>query len=136
MQTVSSGIRWLFESLDQARKRRGDVMDQLGYGPSESPWRTAFSSPGVRLRFYGGNPASNSIALIVPAPIKRHYIWDLSPECSVVQHAMREDMQVYLAEWTEPLEERYGHACGPGRQCLPGEGARDGFFYARLRKRA
>jgi len=106
MQTVSSGIRWWFESIDQARKRRGNAMDQLGYGPTESPCRTALSTPGVRLRFYGGNPASNSIALIVPAPIKRHYIWDISPECSVVQHAMREDMQVYLAEWTEPLEEQ------------------------------
>jgi len=83
-------------------------MDQLGYGPTESPYQTALSVPGVRLRFYGGNPASNSIALIVPAPIKRHYIWDLAPECSVVQHALREDMQVYLAEWTEPADSRNG----------------------------
>lgn len=104
MQTVSSGIRWWFESLDKARRRRGVAMDHLGYGPTESPYQTALAVPGVRLRFYGGNPAGNSIAFIVPAPIKRHYIWDLAPECSVVQHAMREDMQVYLAEWTDPLE--------------------------------
>lgn len=104
MQTVSSGIRWWFESLDKARRRRGVAMDHLGYGPTESPYQTALSVPGVRLRFYGGNPSGNSIAFIVPAPIKRHYIWDLAPECSVVQHAMREDMQVYLAEWTDPLE--------------------------------
>ena len=104
MQTVSSGIRWWFESLDKARKRRGVAMDQLGYGPTESPHQMALAVPGVRLRFYGGNPSSNSIALIVPAPIKRHYIWDLAPECSVVQHALREGMLVYLAEWTEPHE--------------------------------
>ncbi|OWW22044.1 alpha/beta fold hydrolase [Noviherbaspirillum denitrificans] len=104
MQTVSNGIRWWFESMDKARRRRGKAMDSLGYGPAESPYQTALALPGVCLRFYGGNPHSNSIALIVPAPIKRHYIWDLTPECSVVQHAMREDMQVYLAEWTEPGE--------------------------------
>ena len=106
MQTVSSGIRWWFESLDKMRKRRGRTMDQLGFGPTESPFQTALSVPGVRLRFYGGNPGSNNIALIVPAPIKRHYIWDLSPECSVVQRALQADMLVYLAEWTEPLEDQ------------------------------
>ena len=33
------------------------------------------------------------------------------------------------------LDERYGHAAGPGRQRLPGEQGMDGFFYALLRKR-
>lgn len=104
MQTIPSGIRWWFETLDKARKRRGIAMDQLGYGPSESPFQTVLSGPGVRLRHYGG-AGSDSIALIIPAPIKRHYIWDLAPECSVVQHALRAGMQVYLAEWITPLEE-------------------------------
>lgn len=103
MQTDSTGIRWWFESLDKARRRRGAAMDHMGFAPSESPFETALSIPGVRLRFYGGNPSSASIALIIPAPIKRHYIWDLEPACSVVQHAMHEGMQVYLAEWTDPL---------------------------------
>lgn len=102
MQTVSTGVRWWFESLDKMRKRRGVAMDQMGFGPSESPFQTALTVPGVRLRFYGGNHASHNIALIVPAPIKRHYIWDLAPECSVIQRAIQADMQVYLAEWMLP----------------------------------
>ena len=106
MQIPSNGIRWWFESLDKMRKRRGEAMDQLGYGPSESPYQTALTVPGVRLRYYGGSRASNRIALIVPAPIKQHYIWDLAPDCSVVQRALKADMHVYLAEWTDPPDER------------------------------
>lgn len=108
MQTLSTGIRWWFESLDKMRKRRGSAMDQLGYGPSESPFQTALNVPGVRLRYYGGNPAGNGVALIVPAPIKRHYIWDIAPECSVVQRALQAGLHVYLAEWTAPADHQ-GH---------------------------
>ncbi|HYD97126.1 MAG TPA: alpha/beta fold hydrolase [Noviherbaspirillum sp.] len=108
MQTLTSGIRWWFESLDRARRRRGNALDHLGYGPIESEYRTALVVPGMRLRFYGGDPHGGPIALIVPAPIKRHYIWDLAPECSVVQHLLRTGVQVYLAEWTEPADSRNG----------------------------
>ncbi|RZI42878.1 alpha/beta fold hydrolase [Herbaspirillum sp. HC18] len=114
MQTISSGIRWWFESLDRARRQNGRTMDRMGYGPVESDFQTALSVPGVRLRYYGGVPHSDRLALIVPAPIKRHYIWDLMPECSVVQRLLKAGMQVYLAEWTEPLGPQsglddYGH---------------------------
>jgi polyhydroxyalkanoate synthase len=101
MHTLSTGIRWWFESMDQARRRRGVAMDSLGYGPVESPFRTVLSVPGMRLRHYGG-PSSGPVALIVPAPIKRHYIWDLAPECSVVRHALQSGLQVWLIEWTQP----------------------------------
>ncbi|HYD63351.1 MAG TPA: alpha/beta fold hydrolase [Noviherbaspirillum sp.] len=106
MQTPPNGIRWWFESLDKMRRRRGNAMDQIGYGPSETPYQTALNVPGVRLRYYGGTHASRGIALIVPAPIKRHYIWDLAPDCSVVQRALQADMHVYLAEWTDPPGEQ------------------------------
>jgi 16S rRNA (cytosine967-C5)-methyltransferase len=33
-----------------------------------------------------------------------------------------------------PLEARYGHAAGVGRQNLPGEGGMDGFHYAAIGK--
>ncbi|MBP3983677.1 16S rRNA (cytosine(967)-C(5))-methyltransferase RsmB [Pseudoxanthomonas helianthi] len=60
--------------------------------------------------------------------------------CSILKDENQHQVEAFLARTddaqTEPLEKRYGHACGPGRQCLPGEGGRDGFFYARLRKRA
>ncbi|MGH8806668.1 MAG: alpha/beta fold hydrolase [Noviherbaspirillum sp.] len=104
MQTPSSSTRWWFESLDRSRRQQGAEMDRLGYGPCESPFRTMLKTPGMRLRVYGGDAQAKRIALIVPAPIKRHYIWDLMPERSVVQRALRAGMQVYLIEWTDPAE--------------------------------
>ena len=36
----------------------------------------------------------------------------------------------------EPLDDAFGQVDGAGRQRLPGDAGRDGFFLARLRKRA
>lgn len=102
MQFPSSAVCWWFQSMDHARRMRGASMDQMGYGPIESPCQTRLTRPGMRLRFYGGTKSSDKIALIIPAPIKRHYIWDMAPECSVVQRALDAGMQVYLVEWTAP----------------------------------
>lgn len=117
MQTLTAGLRWWFETLDDARRRRGAAMARMGYGPVETPSVPVFSMPGMRLRHYGGSPGARDIALIVPAPIKRHYIWDLAPDCSVVRRALQSGMQVYLIEWMDPTEaeegyglEEYGHA--------------------------
>ena len=33
-----------------------------------------------------------------------------------------------------PIAAGWGHACGPGRQVLPGEDAMDGFYYSCLEK--
>jgi polyhydroxyalkanoate synthase len=43
--------------------------------------------------------------LIVAAPIKRPYIWDLAPSVSAISHCLREDLHVYLLEWV-PDERR------------------------------
>lgn len=102
MQTLRLGIRWCFEALDDERRRRGATMDRLGYGPDETPSETVFSTPGLRLRFYGGSRAASAVALIIPAPIKRHYIWDMTRESSVIQQALQADIKVYLIEWTDP----------------------------------
>lgn len=123
MHTLSSAIRWGFESLDRARKLRGTAMDQMGYGPIESAYQTVMATSGMRLRFYGGATDSGQIALIIPAPIKRHYIWDLSPERSVVQGALAAGMRVYLVEWTEPerAQAHFGlheYACTLIDQCM------------------
>lgn len=93
-----------FEQMDRMRRRQGERLDASGYGPVESPYRIIHEEPGVRLRCYG-NPGSREPALlIVPAPIKRPYIWDLSPEVSVVQRCLEQGMRVYLAEWMQPEE--------------------------------
>lgn len=98
------GIKWWFETMDESRRRRGAAMDQAGLGPKETPHRVVLERPGLRLRFYGGK-SGRPVALIVPAPIKRHYIWDISPHRSVVRHALDEEFRVFLVEWTEPVDE-------------------------------
>jgi len=40
--------------------------------------------------------------LIVAAPIKRPYIWDLTPQVSAVRYCLRHGLRVYLLEWLPP----------------------------------
>jgi polyhydroxyalkanoate synthase len=112
-----SGIKWWFETMDDARRQRGAAMDKAGLGPKETPHRIVLERPGFRLRFYGGK-SGRPVALIVPAPIKRHYIWDLSPRRSVVRHALDEDFRVFLVEWTEPIGEAAGYGLEEYAGCL------------------
>ncbi|KIF79902.1 alpha/beta fold hydrolase [Noviherbaspirillum autotrophicum] len=109
MYPSSNAVRWWYESLDRLRRQRGMALDRWGLGPEESSYRTVITYGGVRLRHYGGS-ASQPAALIVPAPIKRPYIWDLSPGRSVVRDALARGMQVYLMEWLDP----------PGTDASPG----------------
>lgn len=90
----------LFEQMDRIRRRRGDALDLAGFGPVETPYRTLHSETGVTLRRYGDSPNNGPVLLIVPAPIKRPYIWDLMPGISVVRACLDRGMRVYLAEWT------------------------------------
>lgn len=90
-----------FDLLDRCRRLQGHNFDRLGLGPIETPHRIVHESAGLRLRHYGGTGTGTPL-LIVPAPIKRPYIWDLAPECSVVRHALARQLRVYLVDWTEP----------------------------------
>ncbi len=60
--------------------------------------------------------------------------------CSILARENAGQIDAFLARTAdaaaEPLDDRFGHAAGAGRQRLPGEDGMDGFFYARLRKRA
>lgn len=94
----------LFESLDQLRRWQGNALDAIGLGPHESEYTVVSSGPCVSLRHYGSAQTGSPVLLIVPAPIKRPYIWDLSPQTSVVRRALEYGFDVYMAEWTEPGE--------------------------------
>ena len=96
------GISWCFESLDKVRRLHGQVFDGLGLGPGERAHRSVFARPSLRLRRYGASMPGRQAMLIVPAPIKRFYIWDLSAQRSVVRQALARGFEVYLCEWTEP----------------------------------
>jgi polyhydroxyalkanoate synthase subunit PhaC len=53
------------------------------------------------VRDYGGRAAGPPV-LIVAAPIKRPYLWDLAPSVSAVRYCLRQRLRVYLLEWTPP----------------------------------
>ena len=58
--------------------------------------------------------------------------------CSILQDENARQVEAFLGRRpdarAEPLDARFGRESGVGRQVLPGERGRDGFFYARLRK--
>lgn len=83
---------------DILRRAQGNAVAAFGLGPSESPYRIIASGPHWHLRDYGGGGTSRSL-LIVAAPIKRPYIWDLAPSVSAIRYCLREDLHVHLLEW-------------------------------------
>jgi polyhydroxyalkanoate synthase len=87
-----------FAAADEMRCWYGKVLD-LWLARSETPSRLVLERPGVRLRCYG-EEGSHPPLLIVPAPIKKPYIWDLMPSVSVVQRCLEAGLGVYVLEWT------------------------------------
>jgi polyhydroxyalkanoate synthase subunit PhaC len=90
----------LLKNMDRSRQARGKLLDRAGYGPQETPFTVLHSEAGLNLRRFGGAGEDGPAVLLVPAPIKRSYIWDLAPEISVVRRWMEGGYQVYQAEWT------------------------------------
>ena len=91
--------------FDAVRRWRGNAMDSMGLGRQETAFRIVLDDPDVRLRLYGEQPASGGpVLLIVPAPIKRGYIWDLLPQVSVVRRYLDAGFRVYMTEWIEPAD--------------------------------
>lgn len=91
----------LFHHLDRLRRRRGQQLEAAGLAPVEQPHRCLWEAPAVRLLAYREPERARGALLIVPAPIKRHYLWDLHPAASVVAHARARGFAVYLSQWTE-----------------------------------
>lgn len=89
-----------FLILDAARRRRGQVLAALGFGPVESPYKVRASGRRWRLRDYGGGTRAS--LLVVGAPIKRPYIWDLAPSVSPIRYCLDQGFRVHLLEWTPP----------------------------------
>lgn len=103
------------KQMDRSRQARGQLLDRAGYGPRETPSIVLHAEPGLKLRRYAAaeraadGPADGPAVLLVPAPIKRAYIWDLAPGISVVQRWLERGYRVYLAEWV-PLGEQHSSA--------------------------
>lgn len=83
------------------------ALGRLWFAPAECRYRIVASGRHWRLRQYLGS-GSGPLVLIVAAPIKRPYIWDLTPSASAVGHCLREGFAVALLEWLPPSAERDG----------------------------
>jgi polyhydroxyalkanoate synthase subunit PhaC len=100
---------WAF--VDGEKRRQGELMDRLGLGPVTTPSRTVRTWRTATLRAYQepARPSAQRPALlIVPAPIKSAYIWDLAPDVSVVRRSMAAGLQTYLVDWGQPQPEDEG----------------------------
>jgi polyhydroxyalkanoate synthase len=105
-----------YRRLDRLHRAEGAWYDRLGLGPRRTPSHVVLERPGMRLLSFepevavgpdaspvakaGARDAAPSL-LIVPAPIKRAYLWDLSPEISVVRRALEAGVRVHLVEWLD-----------------------------------
>ncbi|MEK4032354.1 alpha/beta fold hydrolase [Methylocystis sp. IM3] len=87
-----------FAMTDIFRRAQGDALGVLGLNPSECPYSVTAAGVYWRLRNCGGNADSPPL-LIVAAPIKRPYIWDIAPAVSAVRYCLEQGLQVYLLEW-------------------------------------
>ncbi|HYX67157.1 MAG TPA: alpha/beta fold hydrolase [Burkholderiales bacterium] len=114
----------LFEQLDRLRRAQGALLDAGGWRSREAPYRVVHEQAGIALRRYDGGEGS-PVVLIVPAPIKGPYLWDLDPEVSVVRRLLERALQVYVLEWrAAPPDyglEQYGERLIVG--CLDAVGA-------------
>lgn len=94
------GTGWSgFALVDDLRRNVGEVFDRIGWGPVETPSRVVFSDSEIRLKSYGGSGPS---LLLIPAPIKGPYIWDLAPGRSVVARALASPCRVFVLAWQKP----------------------------------
>src|SRR5688572_12901453 len=95
----------MFGMMDEARRQAGLWLDVAGLGKDELPFRIAAVMRGARLRAYQEPAGRGSPLLIVTAPFKRPYIWDLMPQISVIRRCIAHGLRVYLVEWTPPTVE-------------------------------
>ena len=99
--TAGGGLSLLFTAIDSIRRTQGEGLGLLGFGPVEHSHRIVASGSLWRLRHYAG-PDVGPTLLIVAAPIKRPYIWDLAPSVSAVRYCLRHGLRIYLLEWRPP----------------------------------
>jgi polyhydroxyalkanoate synthase subunit PhaC len=92
---------------DVLRRAQGDAIAALGLGPDESRYRVVAAGSHWRLRDYADHDASPAL-LIVAAPIKRPYIWDLAPSVSAIRYCLRRHLHVYLLEWVPASRDSAG----------------------------
>ncbi|MBX9827895.1 MAG: alpha/beta fold hydrolase [Xanthobacteraceae bacterium] len=95
---VLDACRVAFGMTDTLRRAQGQTFEAFGLGPQECPYEVMATGAFWRLRDYCKHGHSQSV-LIVAAPIKRAYIWDLAPSVSALRYILEQGFHVYLLEW-------------------------------------
>ena len=88
-------------AMDNLRRAQANALDLFGFGVHESAFTVIASGAHWRLRYYAG-AATGPPLLMVPAPIKRPYVWDLTPAVSTVRFCLDQGFDVHLLEWAPP----------------------------------
>jgi polyhydroxyalkanoate synthase len=92
-------IRALYGIVDVLRRAQGNAAAAaFGLDASECGYQIVASGPFWQLRDYSNHASSHSL-LIVAAPIKRPYIWDLAPSASAIRYCLGNGLHVHLLEW-------------------------------------
>lgn len=97
------GMR-MFAAADDLRRMQAEFLEYLGLGPDECRYRIIAAGIHWRLRAYG-EAAGDLPVLIVSAPIKPPYLWDISPAASTVRYGLAHGLRIYLIEWVPPHAE-------------------------------
>ncbi|GJE35908.1 alpha/beta fold hydrolase [Methylobacterium oxalidis] len=106
--------------LDEMHRQAGQMLEAFGFGPQEAAWRAAADWPAARLRAYQDkDQGTGPVLLIVPAPFKRAYIWDLLAQVSVVRRCRSRGLRVYLLDWRIPGEQDNGWSLADYADHLP-----------------
>ncbi|RAI03812.1 poly(3-hydroxyalkanoate) synthetase-like protein [Acuticoccus sediminis] len=88
-------------TMDDLRRVQAHTLDLFGFGVHECDHEIVASGPHWRLRRYSG-PGNGIPLLMIPAPIKRPYIWDLAPTASIVRFCLDRGFDVHMVEWLPP----------------------------------
>ncbi len=101
---LRSAARQALTAADDLRRSQGRMMDLLGLAPQPGHSQELLTTPTLRIRSFPTVTTPAPPLLLVAAPIKRAYIWDLVPEASAVRLLTDAGFGVYLLEWLDPDE--------------------------------
>lgn len=102
----------MLEHSDETRRQYGAFLERIGLGQHTTPSRTAHVLRHATLLAYHSPNTRMPAVLLVPAPIKSAYIWDLAPHCSVVKRCLSSGFQAYLIDWSRPQRADYSLGLG------------------------
>ena len=85
------------------------MLEALGLGPRQRASRTASAERAWSLSAYQPPTARRPACMLIPAPIKRAYIFDLAPGASVVERCLDAGFATYLVCWKAPAADDQDH---------------------------